>query len=89
MRKEYKRFGCPKHKFPGYPEWDMGRACYTDFETGFWTALPPSSPGAQARPASGMGRLPIAFGVPKVGSYQLPKDTPPSRPLGGGMASDP
>lgn len=43
----------------------------------FWKVLPPSSPGAQARPVSlGRGELAIAFGVPKWGRTSYPAPRP-------------
>lgn len=75
-----KRFRC----FNTSPLATQSRVCVGGSATltlraSFWKVLPPSSPGAQARPVSfgGGGELAIAFGVPKWGHTSYPPSRPP------------
>lgn len=62
-------------------------------KTSAWRVLLPSTPrcpySSRQSCSFGKGELDYCFWVLTMGSYQLHKHTPPSRPLGAGMASDP
>lgn len=83
-----KEFRCPNTSPPPTHSWAQGGSvCYFDFENQCLES--PASQHSPLPPQHQTESLTIASGVLTTGSYQLHKHTPPSRPLGAGMASDP